>query len=323
VTTLAFNAAYAGRTDGTGAWTDCLLSLGLDWKPLRVTFDPTQANRWSFYRKLIYEAAFQRETADLRIHPYAACAFDRKAAIVVLDAIGAGGGHDWHAKLVRHSIRRADRLATLSEHQRARLEALHDRAFAVLTPFPEASFFESPSRVEASGIARPESGRMRIGYWGGWHPRKGMRDVLRTVPQGSAGEFVVTGDAPRDVSARPDVTALGRLDRSSLIAVIDTCDVAVYPSRDEGFGLPPYEALLRGLPVVVRDLPCYREFIVDNPGCVFRFDDDDQFAEALQAALGCARTISDASTTRGDLRTPTLTAAKHTLVDQLAAWLRA
>ena len=37
------------------------------------------------------------------------------------------------------------------------------------------------------------------------------------------------------------------------------CSALVYPSRMEGFGLPPLEAMLRGRPAIVSDLPVFRE----------------------------------------------------------------
>lgn len=37
------------------------------------------------------------------------------------------------------------------------------------------------------------------------------------------------------------------------------CSALVYPSRMEGFGLPPLEAMARGCPVIVADIPVFRE----------------------------------------------------------------
>lgn len=39
----------------------------------------------------------------------------------------------------------------------------------------------------------------------------------------------------------------------------------VYPSLDEGFGIPPLEAMSYGLPVIASDIPVLRELFLDSP----------------------------------------------------------
>ena len=60
--------------------------------------------------------------------------------------------------------------------------------------------------------------------------------------------------------------------------------VAVCPSRFEGFGLTPIEAVASGTPVVASDIPPHREFGGDAAS-YFRLDDDDALAGAVRTAL--------------------------------------
>jgi glycosyltransferase involved in cell wall biosynthesis len=58
----------------------------------------------------------------------------------------------------------------------------------------------------------------------------------------------------------------------------------VFPSDDEGFGLPPVEALACGTPVVASDIPVLREVLGDRATFIDRED-----VEGLLAAGAAAR----------------------------------
>jgi glycosyltransferase involved in cell wall biosynthesis len=64
----------------------------------------------------------------------------------------------------------------------------------------------------------------------------------------------------------------------------------VLPSRDEGFGIPPLEALACGVPVVVSDLPVLREVLGSHARYV-PVGDAGALAAALAATLAEAPTV--------------------------------
>jgi glycosyltransferase involved in cell wall biosynthesis len=59
----------------------------------------------------------------------------------------------------------------------------------------------------------------------------------------------------------PDVTLTGHVSDDHLAAIYSGARALVFPSDDEGFGLPTVEALACGTPVVASDLPVLREVL--------------------------------------------------------------
>ena len=89
-------------------------------------------------------------------------------------------------------------------------------------------------------------------------------------------------EQPLERQLGPGLTRLGRLDDAALLAAYQSADLLVLPSLDEGFGLPPLEALACGTPVAVTDLPVFRETLGDQAA---RFTGEAGLVDILEAAL--------------------------------------
>jgi glycosyltransferase involved in cell wall biosynthesis len=81
----------------------------------------------------------------------------------------------------------------------------------------------------------------------------------------------------------PGVVRLGAVDDATLDALYRHARALVMPSLLEGFGLPPLEALVRGTPAVVSDLPVFRETLGDAATFV-PAGDEAAWADALLRA---------------------------------------
>ena len=84
-----------------------------------------------------------------------------------------------------------------------------------------------------------------------------------------------------------DVRVLGYLDEPVHVALMRRAGVFVFPSKDEGFGLPPLEAMRLGVPTVVSDIPALRE-VVGEGALRVSPDDPRALAVVLDRLLGSA-----------------------------------
>ena len=114
----------------------------------------------------------------------------------------------------------------------------------------------------------------------------------------SAHQLMVTGlalDVPeaRELSREAarldianDVILPGIVPSALLDALYRSCALVVFPSLDEGFGLPVAEGLAHGAAVIAADIPSIRE-IVPQPDARFDPDTDDRSRGLRASATPC------------------------------------
>jgi alpha-1,3-rhamnosyl/mannosyltransferase len=76
--------------------------------------------------------------------------------------------------------------------------------------------------------------------------------------------LVLVGRHQRWAAELPDVHLTGHVPDADLAAIYTAAHALVFPSDDEGFGLPPVEALACGTPVAATDVPAVREVLGDR-----------------------------------------------------------
>lgn len=177
----------------------------------------------------------------------------------------------------------------------------------------DESWFDAPAQLPA-GL--PKQYLLAVGTL---EPRKGL-DVLlaayRELPE--APPLVLVGPpgwgpALDTAGLRDRVILPGYVDGATLRALVAGAELLAFPSRYEGFGLPPLEALAAGTAVVASDITAVRE-VVGDPGRIARLvppGDPAALAGALREALAHPPTPQDRDAGRRHAATFTWSACAH------------
>jgi glycosyltransferase involved in cell wall biosynthesis len=157
-----------------------------------------------------------------------------------------------------------------------------DPAWAAAAPATEA-------RCRELGLDRPY-----LLFVGTLEPRKNLDLLLRAFATACADDpdgplLALAGPAGWGPEltlpplAADRIVRLGYLEEPDLRSVVAGARALVFPSRYEGFGLPPLEAFAAGVPVVASDIPTIREILGPDTDLarLVPSTDVDALAEAL------------------------------------------
>ena len=159
-------------------------------------------------------------------------------------------------------LNRADEIATVSETVAGEIAA-HRLTRRPVTVVPNAA--------DGSPLTEPAPGprERSIVYMGAFIGYKDVPTLVRAaalLPGWTLHLASRIGDAERahleQVAARAGGASLlfhDGVDDAAYAALLDEATALVTASRDEGFGLPVVEAMQRGVPVVLTDVPIFRE----------------------------------------------------------------
>ncbi len=158
---------------------------------------------------------------------------------------------------------------------RERVAVIKEAPAPTFAPRPDA---EVDAARERYGL--PESYLLWVGGLRSPDPRKRVAELARaprTMP------LVLVGPASRWARELPAVTVTGEVTDDELAAIYTGAHALVFPSDEEGFGLPPVEALACGTPVVACDVPALRE-VLEGRAILRDVNDVDGLLVAAEAA---------------------------------------
>jgi len=203
-----------------------------------------------------------------------------------------------HLRLDAAGLRRADALVAVSEHTRRELVELLGIPVTRVTVVPEGVDCDAFRPVPERLLEEPY-----ILYVGSEQPRKNLDTLFRAFARLRAGfpdlKLVKVGaaggcEAPfRRVTLKraeaagvlPDVVIAGEVSQDELLAWYSGARCLALPSRHEGFGLPPLEAMACGCPTVLSTGGALPE-VVGDAGLVYGPPDDvAALADALRRVV--------------------------------------
>lgn len=134
-----------------------------------------------------------------------------------------------------------------------RIDVIPEAAAAPFRPRPDEEVAAVRKRY-----ALPEQYLLWVGGMLSPSPHKRL-SALAKAPRSMP--LVLAGPNGRWARELPDVTLTGEVSDDELAAIYTGAHALVFPSGDEGFGLPTVEALACGTPVVACDVPALREVL--------------------------------------------------------------
>jgi alpha-1,3-rhamnosyl/mannosyltransferase len=191
---------------------------------------------------------------------------------------------------MRIAAKRARLVITSTDWTRHQIsDRLGIEAARVRTVYPGLDHLPTTAGLPSSlGVPRPYAL-----FVGQTEPHKNVKLLIEAWRAGVPGDLhlVVAGTPGRDHDRLTDLTDRARLsDRVHFTGLLDDATIAalyadaqmfLFPSLAEGFGFPPLEAMARGVPTAVSDIPVLAEV---TRGAARLFDPHN--AQALAGLIG-------------------------------------
>jgi alpha-1,3-rhamnosyl/mannosyltransferase len=191
--------------------------------------------------------------------------------------------------MVPRAVRKADAVLTISERSRADIVAAYG--------IPEEKVVATPLGVDPAFTPGPGEAGDYLLVVGAIVPRK--NPLAAAMAAQRLGKRLIVAGPIKDEALADKLRALGAelrgyVTKDELVRLYRGAEVLLFPSRYEGFGLPPLEAMACGTPVVCSPDPALRELGV---GAAL-FASDDELAGAVETILADRETYVRASLAR-------------------------
>ncbi len=274
---VAFDSRPAKSTHGVGRYARCLLQALRDLGQCQVV-ETHQPRRCDVFHSPWIDGAMLRCPVPM---------------VVTLHDLAPLKRHGQYLrstlrfKLRYLAVQRAARVivptCVVAEDVEAVLEIPRERI--VVIPEAPAASLHPRSEEEVSAVRHrfelPERYLVWVGAMQRPDPRKRVAALTRAA---RSMPLVLVGPTAQWAHELPGVTLTGAVSDDELAAIYTGAHALVFPSDDEGFGLPPIEALACGTPVAASDVPALRE-VLDGRATLTAVDDLDGLIAAAESAV--------------------------------------
>ena len=206
----------------------------------------------------------------------------------------------WYA-MTRRTVDVADAIITVSHCSKSDIEHFFPHTKGRVHVIPEAPH----PRFRPLGVARDCSGLAAAGiefpyvlFVGTLEPGKNVERVIRAF-DAIAQDFpshhlLIVGDrgwlyegilaAAENARAASRIHLLGHKGDQEVVELMNYCDVFVFPSLYEGFGLPPLEAMACGVPVITSNRSSLPE-VTGDAAILVDAESIEEISEAMRRVL--------------------------------------
>jgi glycosyltransferase involved in cell wall biosynthesis len=235
----------------------------------------------------------------------------------------------WYRLMAPRIGRVSQRVITVSEFSRRELCDAYRIPAEKIGVVPESGEHMLRVQQNEGGVASTLNGRAFVLAVGSLNRHKNFQLVAEAARLIRDAQFdiVVVGGGDSRVygtgqAALPGfVKHLGYVSDGELAALYRSAACFVYPSRYEGFGLPPVEALALGCPVIASRLPAVQEACGD--AVLYTSPDDPAELARLLERITADAALRASLRERGRARTAELTwrATAVKLIEEISPWL--
>ena len=194
---------------------------------------------------------------------------------------------------LKKAIRQSKEIFTVSQFSKCRISSIFDiqKNIKVVYNGIKQNLMEYAYRHENKSYKREG-----IVFLGNLKPYKGISTLIEAYDnlrkKGVKKTLTIIGNVDfrtKDQALLSKINLLksyihfvSHADDEEVFQLIAHAEVLVSPSLYEGFGIPPLEAMFLGTPVIISDIPVYREIYAHLPVTFFKAGDADDLTAKLK-----------------------------------------